>query len=439
MATATGKLEFPKIVPLAEWVAARKELLKKEKEFSRLRDELSSKRRELPWEKVEKQYVFDSLKGKETLADLFGGKSQLIVYHFMFGPGWKEGCPSCSFLADHFDGSIPHLAARDVTLVAVSRATLPEIEAFKKRMGWKFKWVSSNATDFNFDYQVSVTKEEREQGKVYYNYVKTEFPSDERPGASVFYKNAVGEVFHTYSTYARGLDILLGAYNFLDLTPKGRDEGGLAHTMAWVRHHDKYADGYTVDAKQPYKQPATVDHSCAAEQQGKRKAIPMLEPVLSEIREEAVITKRVLDRVPADKLSWKPHRKSMSLGQLALHIASVPGNLSKMLQQDGFEVNPANFEPPAPKNIEEIHAAFDQSLRAAEEFLNSMSEQSAQGGWRLTVKGKHAFTKPRVGVVRAIMMNHLYHHRGQLSVYLRLLDVPVPVIYGRSADEDPFA
>jgi uncharacterized damage-inducible protein DinB len=167
--------------------------------------------------------------------------------------------------------------------------------------------------------------------------------------------------------------------------------------------------------------------------------IPMLEPVLSEIREEAAITKRVLERVPADKLSWKPHRKSMSLGQLALHIASVPGGLTKILQQNEFEANPANFDPPSPKNIQEIHATFDQSLRAAEEFLNDMSEQSAQASWRLTVKGKHVFTKPRIGVVRSIMMNHLYHHRGQLSVYLRLLDVPVPVIYGRSADESPFA
>jgi uncharacterized damage-inducible protein DinB len=166
--------------------------------------------------------------------------------------------------------------------------------------------------------------------------------------------------------------------------------------------------------------------------------IPMLEPILTEIREEAVITKRVLDRVPADKLSWRPHPKSMSLGQLALHIASVPGGLAKIVPLEEFEANPANFEPPAPKNLEEIHAAFEQSVRAAEECLNGMSEQAARGDWRLYVKGKHVFTKPRVGVVRSIMMNHLYHHRGQLSVYLRLLEVPVPVIYGRSADENPF-
>lgn len=259
MATASSKAEHPRVVPQAEWVAARKELLKKEKEFSRLRDELSRKRRELPWEKVEKQYVFGGPKGKETLADLFGGKSQLLVYHFMLGPGWKEGCPSCSFISDHIDGSIPHLAARDVSLAVVSRATLPEIAAFQKRMGWRFKWVSSNATDFNFDYQVSMAKSEDAKGKVYYNYALTEFPSEERPGASAFYKNAAGEIFHTYSTYARGLDILIGAYNWLDIAPKGRNEEGLAHGMAWVRHHDKYDAAYAVDAKLSYLQPAKTE------------------------------------------------------------------------------------------------------------------------------------------------------------------------------------
>ena len=269
MATPASRREVPRIVSPTEWTAARKELLRKEKEFSRLRDELSRQRREMPWEKVQKNYVFEGPKGKETLADLFGGRSQLIIYHFMLGPGWKEGCPSCSFLGDHFDGSIVHLAARDVTLVVVSRATLPEIEAFKKRMGWRFKWVSSNGTDFNFDYQVSASKEEQAKGKgkVYYNYDLTDFPSDERPGASVFCKNESGEVFHTYSTYARGLDILIGAYNFLDLTPKGRDEEGLAHGMAWVRHHDKYGPGYRVDAKQTYVQPASADPSCCSEEE----------------------------------------------------------------------------------------------------------------------------------------------------------------------------
>ncbi|MGH9714965.1 MAG: DUF899 domain-containing protein [Candidatus Acidiferrales bacterium] len=237
-----SKGEQHKVVAHAEWIAARKELLKKEKEITRLRDDISRQRRELPWEKVEKKYVFEGPKGKETLADLFQGRSQLAIYHFMFGPGWKEGCPSCSFLADHFGGAIVHLAARDVALGVVSRATLPEIEAFKKRMGWQFKWVSSNATDFNRDYQVSCTKEEAADGEVYYNYTMQKFPSEERPGASFFYKDDAGDVFHTYSTYARGLDILLGAYNWLDFAPKGRNEDGLSHGMAWVRHHDRYVD-----------------------------------------------------------------------------------------------------------------------------------------------------------------------------------------------------
>jgi len=243
MATATSKTEGAKVVPQADWLAARKNLLKKEKEFTRLRDELSRQRRELPWEKVEKRYVFDGPKGTETLADLFGGKSQLIVYHFMFGPGWKEGCPSCSYLADTFNGASVHLPARDTTLVAISRATLPEIEAFKKRMGWQFKWVSSSGNDFNFDYHVSFSKDEKAKGDVYYNYEMMDFPSEEAPGSSVFYKSQAGEIFHTYSSYARGLDILIGTYNFLDLTPKGRDEDGLSHSMAWVRHHDRYGDG----------------------------------------------------------------------------------------------------------------------------------------------------------------------------------------------------
>jgi predicted dithiol-disulfide oxidoreductase (DUF899 family) len=225
-----------------EWVRARKELLKKEKEFTRLRDELSRERRELPWEKVEKKYAFEGPKAEETLADLFDRRSQLMVYHFMMGPGWKQGCPSCSFIADHFDGMRVHLAARDITLVVVSRATLPEIEAFRKRMGWGFKWVSSFGSDFNFDYQVTIAPGTKADEKSLYNYEMQVVQSEERPGLSVFYKDA-GDVFHTYSTYARGLDILLGAYNFIDMTPKGRNEEGLKHGMAWVRHHDKYGEG----------------------------------------------------------------------------------------------------------------------------------------------------------------------------------------------------
>ncbi len=228
-----------RIVSQDEWLAARKQHLSQEKEFTRLRDELSRQRRELPWVRVEKQYVFDGPDGQETLADLFDGRSQLIVVHFMFAPGWEEGCKSCSFRTDHLDGALVHLAHRDVTLVVVSRAPLSQIEAFKKRMGWRFKWVSSFGSDFNFDYHVSFPAV-REDGD--YNYETQEIDSDEMPGASVFYKDASGAVFHTYSAYARGLDILVGAYNFLDLTPKGRDEAELPWTMAWVRHHDKYED-----------------------------------------------------------------------------------------------------------------------------------------------------------------------------------------------------
>jgi predicted dithiol-disulfide oxidoreductase (DUF899 family) len=228
-----------KIVSPNEWLAARKGLLAKEKEFTRARDSLSAERRALPWVKVDKNYAFDTPGGKKTLADLFGGKSQLIVYHFMLGPEWEEGCPSCSYLADHFDGATTHLANRDVAFVVVSRAPLSKVEAFKKRMGWCFTWVSSFGSDFNFDYHVSFP-EDTVGGKVEYNYEKQETGSDEMPGASVFYKDASGAVFHTYSAYARGLDILVGAYNFLDLTPKGRDEDKLPWTMAWVRHHDRY-------------------------------------------------------------------------------------------------------------------------------------------------------------------------------------------------------
>jgi predicted dithiol-disulfide oxidoreductase (DUF899 family) len=248
MSTATIDKVTPKVVSSAEWLAARKEFLKKEKEFTRLRDELSRQRRELPWEKIEKNYVFEGASGTLTLADLFDGRSQLVIYHFMLGPGWKEGCPSCSFLADTFDGTTLHLAQRDTTFAAVSRASWPEIEAFKKRMGWKFNWVSSFGNDFNFDFHVSFTNEDMASGKAYYNYQTSGFPKEEGPGASVFYKRR-DEIFHTYSTYARGLDTFLQTYNFLDLTPKGRDEDSLSFPMAWVRHHDRYNDGKMVDLK----------------------------------------------------------------------------------------------------------------------------------------------------------------------------------------------
>jgi predicted dithiol-disulfide oxidoreductase (DUF899 family) len=231
-----------KVVSREEWLEARRAHLAREKELTRLRDQIARERRELPWVRVEKPYVFESTKGKETLAQLFGSHTQLLIYHFMFGPGWEEGCPSCSFLCDHVDGALPHLAARDVSFVAVSRAPLAQILAFQRRMGWRFKWVSSHGSDFNYDFRVSFTAEERAKGRVPYNYGEMEFEGEELPGASAFYKDSSGAVFHTYSTYARGLDLQVGTYNWLDLAPKGRDEDGLGFTMAWVRHHDRYGE-----------------------------------------------------------------------------------------------------------------------------------------------------------------------------------------------------
>ena len=207
--------------------------------LSVLRDEVSRHRRELPWIRIDKEYVFDGPAGRETLADLFAGRSQLIVYHFMLGPGWEEGCKSCSYLADHFDGANWHLPHRDVTFVVISRAPVSEIQSYQKRMGWRFKWLSSHGNDFNFDFHVSATEEEKAKGKMFYNFKTGELIGDEMPGLSVFYKDENGDVFHTYSTYARGLDSLVGAYNLLDLTPKGRNENPDA-TMDWVRRHDEY-------------------------------------------------------------------------------------------------------------------------------------------------------------------------------------------------------
>lgn len=227
-----------KVVSDEEWVAARTSLLAKEKEFTRLRDELSRKRRELPWVKVEKSYVFDGPNGKETLLELFAGCGQLIVNHFMFGTDWNEGCPSCSFWADTYNGTFVHLRQRDASFVTVSHAPLAKLEAYKKRMGWTFKWVSAFGTDFNRDYHVSFTPEEQKTAT--YNYTATGFGASEAPGVSVFAKGDDGQIYHTYSCYARGLDMLNGAYQLIDLLPKGRDEQGLPHPMAWVRRHDKY-------------------------------------------------------------------------------------------------------------------------------------------------------------------------------------------------------
>jgi predicted dithiol-disulfide oxidoreductase (DUF899 family) len=254
------------VVSRDEWLKARVAHLSAEKEFTRKRDELSRQRRELPWVRVDKNYVFEGPKGAETLADLFAGRSQLIVYHFMLAPNWEEGCKSCSFLADHFDATRIHLAHRDVTLAVVSQAPMPRIEAFQNRMAWRFHWVSAFGTDFQSDYGVHFTKEEL-AGEVTYNYRdETRFPLEEAPGLSVFCKGEAGEIFHTYSTYARGLDSLVGTYQFLDLVPKGRDEEGLAFDMAWVRHHDRYGDDYVLDPTATYQNPRETGACCGNEE-----------------------------------------------------------------------------------------------------------------------------------------------------------------------------
>lgn len=226
------------VVSHEEWNSARTAFLEKEKEFTRLRDDLNRQRRALPWELVSKQYRFEGPSGSETLAELFDKRSQLVMYHFMFGPEWDEGCPHCSFWADHYDGMGIHLNHRDVTFVVSSLAPLAKIEAFRKRMGWSFKWVSTFQSDFNFDYHVSFTEEEVARGKAFYNYANAKIDEQEYQGLSVFYKDERGAIFHTYSCYARGIDMLNGTYQFLDLVPKGRDEGD--SPQDWVRHHDRY-------------------------------------------------------------------------------------------------------------------------------------------------------------------------------------------------------
>jgi predicted dithiol-disulfide oxidoreductase (DUF899 family) len=232
-------MENHKVVSHQEWLDARRQLLAEEKELTRLRDRLSQRRRDLPWEPVDQDYVFEGPGGRETLAQLFDGKRQLAVYHFMLAPDWEEGCKSCSFWADNFNGIDAHLRQRDVSFVAVSRAPLPKIQAFKKRMGWSFKWVSSFGGDFNYDYHVSFRPDKSATGADVYNYAPRKMAMEELPGVSVFYKGDDGTVFHTYSCYARGLDMLNSAYHWLDLVPKGRDESE-PHKMSWVRLHDEY-------------------------------------------------------------------------------------------------------------------------------------------------------------------------------------------------------
>ncbi|MEX0590832.1 MAG: DUF899 domain-containing protein [Xanthobacteraceae bacterium] len=233
-------MQMHKVVSGEQWLTARKELLAKEKEFTWLRDELSRQRRELPWVKVEKNYAFQGPNGKESLSDLFAGRSQLVVYHFMFDPSWTAGCKSCSFWADNFNSIIVHLNQRDVSMVAISTAPCAQLDAFQKRMGWNFKWLSAGDNGFNRDLGVTFTQEELKTGKPLYNFGTSKFGGPEAPGISVFCKNDAGEIFRTYSTYSRGLDMLNGAYHYLDLVPKGRDEDKLSYGMEWVRLRDEY-------------------------------------------------------------------------------------------------------------------------------------------------------------------------------------------------------
>jgi predicted dithiol-disulfide oxidoreductase (DUF899 family) len=233
-------LDDHKIVSPEEWLEARTKLLIKEKEFTKLRDELTRARRDLPWEEVRKSYAFEGEKGRQTLPELFDGRSQLIIYHFMFDPSSEAGCPHCSHWADNFNGVIVHLNHRDVTMLAVSEAPFARLAAYRKRMGWSFKWVSSNGSDFNYDYQVAFTAEQRAKKRAVYNYTTQDPGTSQREGISVFYKNAEGRIFHTYSTYARGIDMMNVDYHYLDLVPKGRDEDGKG--PFWVRRHDEYRD-----------------------------------------------------------------------------------------------------------------------------------------------------------------------------------------------------
>jgi len=235
-------MQSHKIVSRDEWIAARRELLAKEKELLKAKDSVRRETRELPWVKVDKNYMFEGPDGKETLADLFAGRSQLVVKHFMMGPGWKEGCLGCSFGADQVDGSVVHLVNHDVMFVAISRAPYPEIADYHKRMGWKFKWVSSYGSDFNYDYNVSFTEADKARGKVFYNFEEIDYPFEEMPGYSVFYKDEAGDIFHTYSTFARGTELMGGVYGFLDVTPKGRNEPPGGNLTSWVRRHDEYEE-----------------------------------------------------------------------------------------------------------------------------------------------------------------------------------------------------
>ncbi len=249
------------VVSADRWIAMRSALLAREKELTHLHDQIARERRALPWERITKDYVFDTPAGRRSLVDLFEGRRQLLVQHFMFGPGWAQGCPSCSYMADHTDGMLVHLEHRDVSFVAVSRAPLADIERFRQRMGWRFDWVSSSASNFNRDFHVSFDPEDRVHGAAFvdpgadapwpevdYNYAMTRFPNTEAPGLSVFWKDDDGAIFHTYSTFGRGVEVMMGTYSLLDLVPKGRDENDGPYKMDWVRHHDRYAPAPAADS-----------------------------------------------------------------------------------------------------------------------------------------------------------------------------------------------
>jgi len=260
----TGQRNAHTVLPHDRWVTERRALLAREMELTRLGDQVARERRALPWVRIDKACVFDTPTGTRTLAELFGPRRQLLLQHFMLGPGWEQGCPSCSFMTDHLGGALPHLAQRDVAVALVSRAPIDQIERFRQRMGWQLTWVSSHGNDFNRDFGVSFTPEERATGEVFYNYAKRPFPQEEAPGISVFYKDEAGAVFHTYSTYGRGVEAMMGTYDLLDLTPKGRDEDGLPYTMAWVRHHDRY--------EAPARAASPSEGSCCHERNGTASA-----------------------------------------------------------------------------------------------------------------------------------------------------------------------
>jgi predicted dithiol-disulfide oxidoreductase (DUF899 family) len=254
IAEPTDRPMFHPVVSREQWLAARKALLAREKELTRLGDQIARERRALPWVRMEKAYLFDTPDGPRPLADLFDGRRQLLMQHFMLAPRWEQGCKSCSYMADHTDPALVHLAARDTAFVAVSCAPLAEIERFRQRMGWRFRWVSSHGTDFNRDFGVSFTADEIARGEADYDFGSMT-PGEEMPGVSAFYKDGTGEVFHTYSTYGRGVEVMMHTYRLLDLTAKGRDEDALDFTMAWVRHHDRYENAVAAN-------PATSATSC---------------------------------------------------------------------------------------------------------------------------------------------------------------------------------